>query len=257
MYSESSTSFFKPNPNKNKEVKISYFKATKKASYSLLAALPLLIGYEVLIRLEHSVVINGVANWVQEFAHLLGFWGTMVMGVLILALCIFTIHKDRKQGIKIKKAYLLGMMIESIVYAFILAPIVNFLFFGYKLIIFAEEPGKITTLALCLGAGFYEEFFFRFLCLGVLFMLLDNIYPEKKLYLLKLFIFIGSAAIFSYVHYTGAGGDIFTWKSFIFRMGAGIVLGLIFLVRGFGVAAWTHALYDIIVTFGLLKLILG
>ena len=28
---------------------------------------------------------------------------------------------------------------------------------------------------------------------------------------------------------------------------AGMILGLVFLTRGFGVAAWTHAIYDLCV----------
>jgi hypothetical protein len=148
------------------------------------------------------------------------------------------------------------MIIESVLYAFILAPLVTFVFFGHKLIIFGSKPGAITELALCLGAGFYEEFFFRFLFIGFPFVLLDNMYPEKKMYGIKFIIFVVSAAVFSYIHYVGAGGDIFTWKSFVFRMGAGMVLGIIFLLRGFGIAAWTHAIYDILIVFGLLKLIL-
>ncbi len=255
MYSNENF-FFKPKPETPKEIKLGYFKATKKASYSLLSALPLLIGYEVLIRVQQSSVINGVANWVQEFASLLGFWGTIIVGVLILALCIFTVQRDRKQGITIKKRYILGMTIESLLYAFMLAPLVNFAFFGHKLIIFDSEPDAVTQFALCLGAGFYEEFFFRFLFLGFPFVLLDNMYPEKKMYGTKFIIFIISAATFSYIHYIGTGGDIFTWNSFLFRMGAGIVLGIIFLLRGFGIAAWTHAIYDILIVFGLLKLII-
>lgn len=255
MYSNESF-FFKAKPEQPKQTKISYFRATKKASYSLLSALPLLIGYEVLIRIEKSPVINGVGNWVWQLAHILGFWGTIVVGVLILALCIFTVQRDRKQGITIKKSYILGMTIESMLYACILAPVVNLAFFGYKLIIFESEPGAVTQFALCIGAGFYEEFFFRFLFIGVPFLLLDNMYPEKKMYGTKFMIFVLSAALFSYVHYTGSGGDIFTWESFIFRMGAGMVLGIIFLLRGFGIAAWTHAIYDVLATFGILKLLL-
>lgn len=249
----SENSFFKSKSEKPKETKLGYFKASRKASYSLLTALPLLIGYEVLIRIKKSPVINGVANWVQEFAILLGFWGSIVVGVLILFLCIFTVQKDRKQGITIKKIYIFGMTLESVLYAFILAPLVSFIFLDHKLIIFGSKEGAITELALCLGAGFYEEFFFRFLFIGFPFVLLDNMYPEKKMYGIKFLIFLFSALLFSYVHYIGSGGDIFTWKSFVFRTGAGVVLGVIFLVRGFGIAAWTHAIYDIIVVFGILK----
>ncbi|HEX7069526.1 MAG TPA: CPBP family glutamic-type intramembrane protease, partial [Rhodothermales bacterium] len=60
------------------------------------------------------------------------------------------------------------------------------------------------------------------------------------------------AIIFSAVHYTGPLGDPFTLSSFTFRFLFGLALNVLFLWRGFGVAAWTHALYDVfVVTRGL------
>lgn len=56
------------------------------------------------------------------------------------------------------------------------------------------------------------------------------------------------ALIFSWVHYTGAYGDDFQLGSFTFRFVMGLVLNGIFLWRGFGIAAMTHALYDVVVT---------
>ncbi|MCS7028715.1 MAG: CPBP family glutamic-type intramembrane protease [Bacteroidia bacterium] len=250
MYSESP--FFQA--KKPREVHIGYFKATRKASYSLVFSLPLLLGYEVLIRLQNTPVVNGVANWIEQLSNLLGFWGRIVASALVVLLCIFAIYRDRKQGIKIKKFYMVGMMIESLIYAFLLAPLVAIIFFGYKLIIYDEHSlGMTTQIALCLGAGFYEEFVFRFLLIGFPFVMLDNMYPESKMYGTKLLIFAISAALFSYIHYIGTYADVFTWSSFIFRMGAGMVLGIIFLLRGFGIAAWTHAIYDILITFDVLK----
>ena len=59
-----------------------------------------------------------------------------------------------------------------------------------------------------------------------------------------------SAVLFSVVHYIGPMGDYFTLDSFLFRFLFGLILNGIYVTRGFGVAAWTHALYDvIIVTF--------
>jgi len=60
------------------------------------------------------------------------------------------------------------------------------------------------------------------------------------------------ALIFSAVHYVGALGDAFTLSSFTFRFLFGLALNGIFLIRGFGVAAWTHALYDVLVVTHLL-----
>ena len=49
------------------------------------------------------------------------------------------------------------------------------------------------------------------------------------------------------MHYIGTLGDAFTLSSFTFRFLFGLALNVVFLVRGFGVAAWTHALYDVMI----------
>ncbi|RLB78811.1 MAG: CPBP family intramembrane metalloprotease, partial [Deltaproteobacteria bacterium] len=53
--------------------------------------------------------------------------------------------------------------------------------------------------------------------------------------------------LFSLVHYIGTYGDAFTLASFTFRFLFGLALNVLFIVRGFGIAAWTHALYDVMV----------
>ena len=54
-----------------------------------------------------------------------------------------------------------------------------------------------------------------------------------------------SALIFSAFHYIGPLGDAFTLPSFTFRAIAGLLLSGLYAGRGFGIAAWTHALYDV------------
>ena len=57
---------------------------------------------------------------------------------------------------------------------------------------------------------------------------------------------IGSL-VFSWVHFVGPLSDDFTLAAFMFRYIAGLVLFALYAARGFGIAAWTHAIYDIIV----------
>jgi len=57
-----------------------------------------------------------------------------------------------------------------------------------------------------------------------------------------------SAVIFSAFHYIGVYGDPWALESFTFRFLAGLAFSALFLLRGFGVAAWTHALYDVFLT---------
>ena len=51
------------------------------------------------------------------------------------------------------------------------------------------------------------------------------------------------------IHYIGALGDDFTIASFVFRFLAGVYLTLVFRFRGFAVAVYSHAIYDVIVLF--------
>ena len=99
-------------------------------------------------------------------------------------------------------------------------------------------------LILCLGAGIYEELVFRLVLLTVLTLFVKDLlqFPRAAA---TLFVVLLSAVMFSGYHYLGA--ETFQWRTFAFRTLAGIYFGVLFLTRGFGVTAATHAAYDILV----------
>ena len=106
---------------------------------------------------------------------------------------------------------------------------------------------KLQLFALSLGAGLYEELFFRVILISVLVFLISRVLSKKWLaYLVSALI---AAFLFSTVHYIGEFGDPFTIGSFLFRFLFGLALNGIYVLRGFGTAAWTHALYDLLVIF--------
>jgi hypothetical protein len=55
------------------------------------------------------------------------------------------------------------------------------------------------------------------------------------------------ALLFSAFHYVGSLGEPLHLESFVFRTVAGLAFSALYLLRGFGITAWTHALYDIAV----------
>ena len=116
---------------------------------------------------------------------------------------------------------------------------------GFEKLIQAIPKG---SMVLDVGAGGLEGFNttdFLIARFGVKNVKGICIRPEKvTAYLIAAVV---GAAIFSAVHYIGPLGDVFELPSFIFRFLFGLALNALFLVRGFGVAAWTHALYDILV----------
>ena len=113
----------------------------------------------------------------------------------------------------------------------------------------AADQGSITQLpildgvVLSLGAGIYEELLFRVLLTGGLFALLLAMGVRRTTS--GIIAVVVSAFIFSAFHYIGPYAYPLELNSFTFRFLAGLAFSALYMVRGFGVAAWTHALYDV------------
>jgi hypothetical protein len=65
-----------------------------------------------------------------------------------------------------------------------------------------------------------------------------------------IFAAVLGALVFSAFHYVGPYGDPFQVGSFTFRAVAGLLFSGLYIVRGFGVTAWSHALYDVFLSLG-------
>lgn len=108
------------------------------------------------------------------------------------------------------------------------------------------QLGAFDKFVLSIGAGFYEELVFRLLLMGGLYLLLRRISDLSSWIAAGLGVVLSSLA-FSGVHYIGSMADAFTLGSFLFRFFAGVILALIFYLRGFAIAVYTHAIYDVFV----------
>jgi hypothetical protein len=128
--------------------------------------------------------------------------------------------------------------------------------------VFAGAPpsgeSHLAGLIMSLGAGFYEELAFRVLFFGVGAKLLVWLFARERVELVgaaprlrfaSVAVMVGwaivCAAVFSAVHYVGPLGDAFALRSFVTRAVLGLMLTLVYSLRGFAAAVWTHALYDI------------
>src|SRR6266545_1234482 len=104
-----------------------------------------------------------------------------------------------------------------------------------------------TQLMVSLGAGIYEELLFRVLIVGVLAWLARRVLGWGPV-AAGVFATVTGALVFSLFHYIGPYGDQLRLASFAFRAIAGVLFSGLYLTRGFGITAWTHALYDVLVT---------
>lgn len=120
----------------------------------------------------------------------------------------------------------------------------------------AAEPGPaqgerfgrrlIREIVISLGAGPYEELIFRFFLVELLlWLMIKGVGTEERTAVVVAVLV--SATLFAGYHYLPETGEPFTWGSFLFRTGAGIYFSLIFVARGYGIAAGCHTFYDILV----------
>jgi hypothetical protein len=97
-----------------------------------------------------------------------------------------------------------------------------------------------------LGAGLYEELFFRVVLVTLLAWGARRLLGWRPLVAGVFAVALG-AFLFSGFHYIGPYGDQLQLFSFTYRMIAGLFFSGLYLLRGFGITAWTHALYDVLV----------
>src|SRR5216683_677699 len=108
----------------------------------------------------------------------------------------------------------------------------------------AGSWGPLLFMVCLIGAGIYEELLFRVLLVGALAAAARALLGWRPVPAGVAATLVG-AAIFSAFHYIGPYGDRLQLYSFVFRMVAGLFFSALYLARGFGITAWTHALYDV------------
>ncbi len=97
-----------------------------------------------------------------------------------------------------------------------------------------------------IGAGVYEELLFRLMLLPAVAWLLKQfgLSTGQAVWAAVLV----TSVCFSLAHHIGPEGETFDERAFLFRFMAGCFFSVLFAYRGFGIAAGTHAMYDILVS---------
>ena len=233
-----------------------YLRATRQARYSLTFALPLLLLYEGLAaamsQSDAASVRNGADVLLKTvFMALGGRNGVTLFGVLLLGVGLWLVWRDyRKTPGRLEMSYIGLMLAESVAYAAVLGTVVStlasLLLSGQLAIVQNGSFSQFTfgtQLMVSLGAGIYEELLFRVLLVSGMVALGLRLGWRRPVAVGV--AVLGSAVIFSGFHYVGPFGDTLTVASFTFRAVAGLVLSGLYVARGFGIVAWSHALYDL------------
>jgi hypothetical protein len=230
-----------------------YFRITRKHSYSLLFVLPLLLLYEVgawSIAGPTSGMRNGADVLLRAALSVGGVQGTLGFAAVILVVGAALIALERRrERVPLRAPVFAGMLAESAGYAVVFGVVVGTLTQWMLGGVRMAADGGVDTLplrdqvVLSLGAGLYEELLFRVLLVGGLALLFAGLGMRKKNAGIAAALL--AALLFSAFHYIGPYAYPLELQSFTFRFVAGLAFSALFLLRGFGIAAWTHALYDV------------
>ena len=234
----------------------SYWPLSRSHRYSLLFALPLLLMYELLeavspVRAQGGVIRNGADVVLTSlFTYLLGARGPLVFMALVIGVSLWLIRRDRSAG-PLRPSTFAAMFGESVILALLFGVVVGTVTMRLLGPLRALAAGGgiggtvLERLTLSIGAGLYEELLFRVVLVALL---------ATGFRLLGFSRVAGGAAatvvgalLFSAFHYIGPLGDPLTLESFVYRALAGLAFSALYLLRGFGITAWTHALYDVAV----------
>ena len=228
---------------------MSYFLQTRSSFYSFLFTIPLFFIYEVgilfLSKDDILVVRNGADFLMRSILESFGIFGLYGLGAIFLIGFIITYiyFFNDKSNKSIRPDYLFIMIFESVCWALIL----YFLLSKFMLVLMNPIGKTITQqVTLAVGAGIYEEFLFRVMLISGLTGIIGFVFlwSEK---VRKAAALIIAAGIFSAFHFVGDYGDFFSMELFLLRFFAGIVLGILYIARGFGITAYAHSIYDLIV----------
>lgn len=239
-----------------------YWRAARQPRYSVTFAFPLLVAYEALaFGLSHDAlagVRNGADVMLKSVFVLLGGRnGLLAFGALLVGTGVVLVWRDRRRSGPIEARVLAWMALESVVYALLFGLVVGTLTgFLLRALTTAWGPpasgavaagglGLATQLMVSLGAGIYEELLFRVLLVGTLAWAARRVLGWSPVAAGSFATVLG-ALIFSAFHYVGPYGDRLELGSFVFRAIAGVMFSGLYLLRGFGITAWTHALYDVL-----------
>ncbi len=238
-------------------MKRAYWDASRAPRYSLVFALPLLIGYQVLAALQpvsaHGSLRNGADVVLEGLSiALAGRYGPWALMIGLIALGVWLVVRDmRRHGTRLRAVVFLGMTAEvvllALTFGFVVGTLTSQLVRPPVMLAGARQIESMTWAArvmLSLGAGIYEELLFRVVLVAALAWFARSVLRWRPLPAGVLAVIIG-ALLFSAFHYIGPYGDRLTLYSFLFRMIAGVFFSALYLLRGFGITAWTHALYDV------------
>ena len=245
------------------ELAIGYWAESSRPMTSLLFITPLLVVYEVgVLVLGPAAIRNGADLWLRELLRCVGFGQYFLLPILTVGILV-SWHYTTGKPWRLSGGVFSGMIAECVLLALCLRLMLEAQSTLFEAVVGPLAPGAPTPALATdvsgavrgalgfLGAGVYEELLFRLMLLPAVAWTLSRLGMPRRTSLV--FAVFSTSFVFAAAHYVGVRGETFQqaelafWFSFCFRFLAGLFFSVLFVYRGFGIAAGTHAGYDILV----------
>ena len=219
---------------------------------SLVLVFPLFLIYQVGV-LFTLPVLNGADFLTVFLFHNLGLSTGAYLAYTVAVAVAFAVGVAllrRKQ--KFNPRLVVPVLIESAIYALTMGSLIVFVMIRVLHVSPRLAGGAIATqgfgtrFVMSLGAGVWEETIFRLGIMTGLVMLLERVLGIGR-WVAVVLALLASSVLFSAMHHIPPYGDPLQLGVFTFRVLAGCFFGLIYWFRGFAIAVYTHALYDLYV----------
>lgn len=233
-----------------------YWARARQPLNCLVFLTPLLLFYEIGVFWaggeQSDSLRNGADYWMRSGLEYVGAAQAFLLPVLVVA-ALLVWQIAGKYPWRVTPDTFAGMAAESLLFAIVLVIAGQLQDMAFReagaatmaVAASLDEPYALPRIIGFIGAGVYEEVLFRLCLLPICYAALRLLLlPPKPATILAV---IATSVIFSSAHFIGPAADTWTLFSFSFRVLAGLFFAVLFVLRGFGVAAGCHAVYDLLV----------
>ncbi|HTN77744.1 MAG TPA: CPBP family intramembrane glutamic endopeptidase [Pirellulaceae bacterium] len=244
-----------------------YWPISMRPLVCLLFIAPMLVLYECGVLGGAGASRNGADVWLRAFLEWIGVGQYFLLPILVCGV-LLAWHYLRRDPWTMQRDVLGWMLVESLVLSWLLlliAQVQGRVFAELSAAIPQEitvatssAPSLFGRMISYLGAGIYEELLFRLMLLPVVIGAVRACGFAPRPSVIAGVIVV--SLIFSAAHYRldlelgpwhlrTSYGDVWSLYTFTFRFLAGVFFAALFQLRGFGIAAGSHAFYDIATAF--------
>lgn len=239
-----------------------YWAASRQPLASLVFIAPWLAVYEAgVLALGAKAMRNGADAWLRTLLERMDFGQYFLLPVLVVG-TLLAWHYTTRQAWRFGRTILWGMTAECLLLALALRIASDLEAWALCRVAGltpmaspASTPASLTPDTLAgligfLGAGIYEELLFRLILFSAAAWAIRG--SGATPLAATVAAAVATSALFALAHHVGPYGEPIVWRelafwhALVFRFLAGVFFSALFALRGFGIAAGTHAAYDIL-----------